>query len=323
MDLPTINSHQTNSNGAIISKEAKFIEANTQPIPLSELQDRHIIPVFVKDNVPTISQLDFIESTCEIAEKALNTSVLRPHIRVSHPIKGRTPEARNKPAAELKMHEKTIYYERLAFLAEVPAFSQQINGQTLTLTIGGVKAYNLDNLYNYGGAIQRFKFFIGFKVTVCTNLCIWTDGFMAEAKVRTLKELREEIEHLFITFEQEQQLEMLQLLSDYQLTETQFAKLVGRARMYHHLPKKLKAKLPPLIISDSQISAITNAYYKDQHFARNPDGSITLWNLYNLLTHAVKSSYIDKFLDRNANAGTFIENITSALDQQEDSWFLS
>ena len=38
----------------------------------------------------------------------------------------------------------------------------------------------------------------------------------------------------------------------------------------------------------------------NEHFASKQDGSISLWNLYNLLTEANKSSYVDTFLDRYA-----------------------
>ena len=37
-----------------------------------------------------------------------------------------------------------------------------------------------------------------------------------------------------------------------------------------------------------------------EHFACKEDGSISLWNLYNLLTEANKSSYVDSYLDRYA-----------------------
>ena len=72
--------------------------------------------------------------------------------------------------------------------------------------------------------------------------------------------------------------------------------------MYNHLPKELKKSIPQLLVSDSQISSMTREYYKDDSFRRNADGTINLWNVYNLLTGSVKSSYIDSFLDRNANA---------------------
>jgi hypothetical protein len=38
-----------------------------------------------------------------------------------------------------------------------------------------------------------------------------------------------------------------------------------------------------------------------------------LWNVYNLFTGAVKSSYIDSYLERNVNAHTFTNSVSEAL----------
>jgi hypothetical protein len=56
------------------------------------------------------------------------------------------PEAKDKAAKDLLEHEKTLYYERMAFIIEIPSIADDIDGNRLSLTIGGVKAYNLDNL---------------------------------------------------------------------------------------------------------------------------------------------------------------------------------
>lgn len=93
--------------------------------------------------------------------------------------------------------------------------------------------------------------------------------------------------------------------------------------MYHHLPKAINKGIPELLISDSQISTMTREYCKDGSFRRNSDGSINLWNVYNLLTGSVKSSYIDSFLDRNVNAFSFSKGIADALDGESAfKWFL-
>lgn len=316
--------NQPSNNGMIAQAKSssKFIEANTQEIELVELQENHIIPVFVKDNEPTISQLDFIEATCDIAQQVLDSNIKLPAIRVSHPIKGRIPEARNKRAEQLEEWEKTIYYERMAFMVEIPAFTSKINGQELMLTVGGVKAYNLDNLYSYSDALQRFKVFIGFKVKVCTNLCVWSDGYVGELRVRSLEELQEQIMNLLMSFSAERQLSRMQRLEQYYLTEHQFAQLIGRARMYNFLPKQQKIDIPELLLSDTQIAGVTKEYYQDRSFRVAADGNISLWNLYNLLTASVKSSYIDTFLDRNVNAGMFIQQIGDALEGDTYNWFL-
>ena len=136
--------------------------------------------------------------------------------------------------------------------------------------------------------------------------------------------LSEAIYDLVNQYNSELHLERLKLLGDYELTEQQFATLVGRARLYNHLPKNLKKEIPELIVSDSQVSTMTKEYYNDNSFSRNPDGSINLWNVYNLLTGSVKSSYIDSFMDRNLNAFQFTEGISKALDGEGAfHWFLN
>ena len=79
-----------------------FIEANTVPTSFAEVRRDHIIPVFVKDNEPLISQADFIQVTAEAVRDVFRgEQILAPQVRVSHPIKGRIPEAKDKPAAQL------------------------------------------------------------------------------------------------------------------------------------------------------------------------------------------------------------------------------
>ncbi|WP_131796876.1 DUF3871 family protein, partial [Bacteroides stercoris] len=76
-------------------------------------------------------------------------------------IKGRIPEAIHKPANQLLETDKTIYYERCAFVIEIPTVYEMVNGNKLTLTVGGVRAYNHTNLYSKKG-MERFKVFVGF-----------------------------------------------------------------------------------------------------------------------------------------------------------------
>ena len=156
-----------------ISTNRPFIEANTEESNLQDIRDGHIIPVFIKDNEPLISHADFIDTTLDIVSNYYaGEKVLMPSVRVSHPIKGRIPEAKNKPASHLFENEKTIYFERMAFIIEVPSITDDIDGNTLSLTVGGVKAYNLDNLYSKKGTDEHFKIFVGFKNRVCTNLSV-------------------------------------------------------------------------------------------------------------------------------------------------------
>jgi Domain of unknown function, B. Theta Gene description (DUF3871) len=70
-------------------EEKVFITANTIGLPLEQIKRNHIIPVFVKDNEAAISQSDFIEATQEVvADIFASEHILKPVIRLSHPIKG-------------------------------------------------------------------------------------------------------------------------------------------------------------------------------------------------------------------------------------------
>ncbi|RPD51149.1 DUF3871 family protein [Paracnuella aquatica] len=305
------------NNIQIAASRSPFIEANTVEGSLTELRHHHIIPVFARDNEPLISQVDFIEVAEEVVHSTFPAErILSPFIRLSHPIKGRVPEARNKPASELMEHEKTIYYERMAFIIEVPTIADTIDGERLSLTIGGVKAYNLDNLGGRRGTEEHFKIFIGFKVSVCTNLCVWSDGFTYDIRVKSLEQLKLAIFHLVSSFDAIAQLKKMEALQRYSLTEQQFAQLIGRCRMYQHLPAGLKQGIPQMQFGDAQINAVCRDYYRDQSFCRDAGGDISLWRLYNLLTAANKQSYIDTFLDRAVNASTFTSELASALEHK-------
>ena len=71
-----------------------FIEANTQEVNLYHLKNDCIIPVFSKDNEKTIAHQEFIEIAQDCVTKVFpHHSITQPEIRVSHQIKGRTPDA--------------------------------------------------------------------------------------------------------------------------------------------------------------------------------------------------------------------------------------
>jgi hypothetical protein len=305
------------------SSSLSFLEANTIPLSLEEIKANHIIPVFVKDNETTISQVEFIETMYKVSKDHFNgESILKPTVRVSHPIKGRIPEARNKAAKELLDGEKSIYYERMCFVIEIPHISKEINGNKVSLVVGGVKAYNEDNLYNKKGALEHFKIFVGFQNKVCLNLKIWTDGLKADVRVTNADELYKAIFQLLSQFQIEKQLEEMELLTSIHLSPTQFAQMIGRAKLYQHLPVEEKKLLPTLLLGDYQLSSIADGYYKSLAFKRDGKGNISLWNTYNLMTGGNKSSYIDKFLERGANASDFVAGIATALQNNSPHWFL-
>jgi hypothetical protein len=301
-----------------------FIEANTIPSTLEEIRNSHIIPVFIKDNETLISQAEFIDITMECVSSVYSSErILSPSIRLSHPIKGRVPSAKEKPVNALQEHEKTLYYERMAFVIEIPSIQATIDGHRLSLTVGGVKAYNLDNLYSRKGSEEHFKVFIGFQNTVCTNLCVWTDGLLGDLKVKNANQLYAAIHALISNYNAPYQLYHLDQLSQCLLTETQFALLLGRCRLYPFLPKEEQKEITPLLFGDAQIKNVAQDYYKDSSFHREKNGDTSLWRLYNLLTSANKSTYIDSFVDRSVAAYIFIEQLKTAIVHKAHNWYLN
>lgn len=207
-----------------ISTNNAFIEANTVPCSFSEMKQSHIIPSFAKDGEALISHTDFIEAVMEkTSEVFYGEQILDPVIRLSHEIQGRIPSAKNKPSKELLPHEKTLYYERMMFVIELPTIRGNVDGNELSLTIGGVKSYSEDNLYSRSGTEQHFKLFIGFQNKVCTNLCISTDGLLGNIAIKNLDQLRVYARLLFEQFNHDQLLASLQSISKQGLTEKQFA----------------------------------------------------------------------------------------------------
>ena len=301
-----------------------FIVANTIEVPLHHLKQDCIIPVFSKDNEKTIAHQEFIESVLSAISKVFpHHSISTPEIRVSHQIKGRTPDAIHLNAKDLLDHQKTIYYERMAFVINIPSIVDSINGNELTLSVGGVRSYNLENLYNRK-TLEKFKFFIGFQNKVCLNMCINTDGFKEDLRVSSASELQHKVIEVMQNYNAELHLmEMKEFTQDY-LSEHQFAQLIGKSRLYQHLPKSEKQKIPMLNFNDSHINTMAKDYYEDKNFCRLDDGRINLWDVYNLFTQANKSSYIDTFLDRNLNAFEFTKGIQKTLNGNLDyHWFLS
>ncbi len=306
-----------------VEKQKAFIEANTESVSLSHLKNDCIIPVF-RDNEKTVSHYEFVDAVHHCVERTFGgESILAPDIRVSHKINGRIPSALNKKVSELEDWEKTMYWERMMFAIEVPSITEEVNGNQLNLTIGGVRALNHESLFSKK-SIEKFKVFVGFKNLVCTNLLVSTDGIALEIRVSSLQDLIKKVFELLGGYNLRMHLETMRAFGNYRLTEHQFAQLIGRARLYQYLPPAQKKAITPLNFNDGQFNAIARDYYMDKSFCRDQNGDINLWNLYGLFTGANKSSYIDTFLDRSINAFSFTESLVQALEHDSQmSWFLS
>ena len=331
MNLPAypLNDFEDNPFAIQISQPPKihsrhFIEANTKPVTIDHLRDDCVVPVFSKDNEVTISHQTFIDTILGAACRVFPREAIdMPDIVVSHIVKGRIPEAIHKPVSQLLESDKTIYYERMAFCFEIPTIYQDIAGCRLNLSIGGVRAYNHENLYARKG-VEKFKIFIGFKNLVCCNMCVSTDGFKGDLRVMSVQELFDAALLLFQSYNADKHLNLMTAMQSYSLTEHQFAQLIGKARLYQFLPTAERKNLPNMEFTDCHINTVAKSYYGDENFGRKTGCSdVDLWRVYNLFTGANKSSYIDTFLDRSQNATDLITGISRALDGDSAyRWFI-
>ena len=93
-------------------------------------------------------------------------------------------------------------------------------------------------------------------------------------------------------------------------------------RLYQSLPQGYQKDIPKMLITVSQINTVAKAYINDKNFG-SLGNDISMWKLYNLLTGANKSSYIDNFLDRSLNATQLTEGLSRAVQgDSEYRWFI-
>jgi hypothetical protein len=325
MELITVNrniDNQVISEDDVTISQGNFIEANTEQVSLNHLKRECTIPVY-SDNESSISHAEFIDATKEVVGANFpGTRILQPNIRISHVIRGRVPNAAGKQAKELSPEEKTIFYQRCAFMIEVPNLTENVNNNTLSLTIGGVRSLNQENLYSKRN-LEKFKVFIGFKNLICTNLAISTDGLNADIRVSSIAELKDKIQELIYSFDKDRFLGNMERMSKFHLDELQFGHTIGKMKMYQFLKNEEKVGKLSLLMNDNQIGSVVKNYYEDANFSRSNNKDINLWNFYNLMTDANKSSYIDSNLERNANAFEFVSGLANSMQNQTGNWFLN
>ena len=304
-----------------------FIESNTSAITLEELSEKSIVPTFA-DNTLTVSHQSFIGSVME-AGKSVFGDLTPVEIRVSHQINGRVPSALHKKASELSDDEKTVYYQRMAFVCHVVGLSRTINNELVHLCIGGVRAYNEDKLYGRQSPM-KFKIFVGWQVRVCSNLCLSCSGFTGSIECMTTSDIKEKALELFNGFDpiKDDELRTLEALGNTSITEEQFCKIVGRLRLYQALPNTTKTELalPNITVGDQAVNAVVRGYVENPNFKKE-EGSdtITLWQMLQFFTEAVKQTYIDRWLDREKESVDFVFGIQGAIEgtKPDYAWFLS
>ena len=299
-----------------------FLEANTNAITLEELAEQCVVPTWANQEL-TISHQDFISTVHDAACNVFSGQTINsPEIRVSHIVRGRTANSLHKRTSELLECEKTQFYQRLAFAFTIPSLHECIDGQRLELCVGGVRNYSDLNLYRSNRGMEKFTVFIGWRVNVCSNQVLTGEGVRLSIEVMSLHDLYKAVVDLFSSFNLDKDIQLLQTLTQTRLTETQFAQIVGRMRLYQALPSNQQRRVPKLLITDSQINNVCRDYYSNPNFGHK-DNTISMFDFHNLLTEANKSSYIDSYVQRGINATEVTVGICKALQgDSEYSWFL-
>jgi hypothetical protein len=302
-----------------------FIESNTQAITVEELATRCIVPTF-SDNSLTIAHQNAIAAVYKAAEGVFG-ELTPPECRVSHAINGRVASAIHKPTKDLTDEEKTIFYQRLAFVAHVKSLTRIVAGQTVELCIGMCRAYNEDKLYSRKSP-EKFKIFVGWKVRVCSNLCLTCNGNSGTVECLTEADIYQKAYQLFNRFDPEKYdtLRLLDALQNTRVSESQFCYIIGRLRLYLALPTEVQKTLPMIDIGDQAVNAAVRGFVGNPHFGlKDRETSISTWEMLQLFNEAIKQTYIDRWLDRNQNCTDFLLGIQRALqgnDAEGYSWFL-
>lgn len=158
---------------------------------------------------------------------------------------------------------------------------------------------------------------------ICSNQILTGEGVRFNMEVTNINELYRNVLELLNSFNAAKEIHLMQTLSDTYLSETQFAQVVGRMRMYQALSPARQKAIPRLLITDSQINSVCRDYYTNEVFGMK-DNAISLFDFHNLLTQSNKNSYIDSYLQRGVNAtevSVGLNNVLQGLDNKY-SWFL-
>lgn len=305
-----------------VAENVSFLDANTNAITLEELTNSCVVPTWGNQEL-TISHQDFISCVLDAAKDFYQgETVNSPDVRVSHIVRGRTPNALGKRASELLESEKTQFYQRMAFAFTLPSLFETLNGQKMELCVGGCRNYSDLNLYRQTKGAEKFSIFVGWRMKICSNQILTGNGVKLSFEVMSLRDIYKNAMDLFNSFVPARDIHLMQTLSNTSLSERNFAHIVGRLRMYQALPNNVQRGLPKLLITDSQINSICREFYHNETFGVK-DNQISMFDFHNLLTQSNKSSYIDSYISRAVNATEVSVGINNALHGDEKfAWFL-
>ena len=160
---------------------------------------------------------------------------------------------------------------------------------------------------------------------------IQTSGTTGTIECMTEADIYQRAYQLFQSFdpEKEDNLRLLENLHTTRISQELFCSIVGRLRLYQALSTEQLKCLPSIEIGDQAVNAAVRGYAGDNpNFGihEDGDGSISCWDLMNLLNEAIKATYIDRWVERNQACTDFAIGIQKAINGEDTegySWFLN
>ncbi len=221
---------------------------------------------------------------------------------------------------------ENYYYDKIAFLIEVPSVHYKIGKHEISLSIGCLHAYpDHPNALSFVRNTGLFQLLVGFNVYVCTNLHYSTEGIQFEVKAETVKELEQEVHRLIGAFDLEKSRKELE---NWKSTSAPFSNVEAllmrmRRRSSRRLPQDFLNRNPERSVqldalnvlrqrhplTPEQIAQMREAAVNDPNFSRESRDRISLWHLYNLITEVLKDAPFGKFLKDHEWAYRFVQGL--------------
>lgn len=230
------------------------------------------------------------------------------------------------------------HYRRSGFVLEVPSVRYELGEQEVFLSIGALRKYPEVGGSSGHGLLQLY---VGFHVSVCTNLSATTDGVRLKVNARTTEELANGLNPLIDSFDPAKAVQEMKILTQRRMDFRRAMSLMpdvhrtlrrrsglrvnedGRLEV---VPMSRRARAAEEILMYSkrlpfrrqQLIDISTRSMSDEHFGQDADGHISLWNLYNLFTEALKDAPFEKFLEQHTLVWNSIK-ILESLSNGEGS----
>ncbi len=317
-----IYNEQTDSFVEQQETQNPFILGSTSSIELNDLEQNYLTPVYAKDCSEVISHGNFIRTLLAAVKAHFpNETVAEPKIRVSHQLMMRNQSGVGKLIEQLDDLDTSSYFQRLITMIEIPSIKQNVNGNELNLQVVAIHSFHELNLLGSSNQRQNITMGIGFVNSVCTNLCLSTDGVNSTIKVYNTDELYKYALELFGQYNPARHLEQMRLLRETKMNTSTFSQFLGKCRLYAAMPQSLKIELnlPEVTLLEAQLNSACRDYFENSNFKADENGDLTMWNFYNILTN-FKNSPIVPFIDRSVNIFDVAVGVSRAINGTDNSW---